>query len=378
MRARPDAIALAPRARELLERVGDARARAARDGEPWVGDFARAQLGGSRFAHFFILACGGVLVALLHSFAQWGWTPSDGLTSTLLGAGIAGLLVAAYVSLYGEPFILRVLGIALYMPLLGWLLANGATDPVSHAQRMGLFLLFPLVSATLTIRFSGVMVVGAASAGFLAFHLQDHPESVGWLPWVQWALAMIFGGVLRHFRLRLALHSHVRRMELQTRVRTDPLTGLYNRNGWNELAPRIATEGAERGHGAWVLFFDVDRFKLINDAYGHDAGDKVLQQLADLISQLSPRRSTVARMGGEEFVAIIASGDPTAATAFAEHVRAGFEQACKSRGITVSAGVARMRPGETLAHTMKRADQALYRAKGAGRNRVEVAPDQPV
>lgn len=345
--------------------------------EPRLAEFSRAQLSGSRFAHFFILCCGGLLVALLHAFSQWGWLTGDELSDTIVGAGVAGLLVAAYASLYGEPFTVRFAGIALYMPALGLLLATQPQDPGAHAQRLSLYLLFPLVSATLTIRWSGLLAIGAASAGFLAYHLQAHPHAHAVLLWLQWALAMVFGGVLRHFRLRLAMHSHLRRMELQSRVRTDPLTGLHNRLGWNDLAPGIAAEVAKRGRAVSVLFFDVDRFKLVNDVYGHDIGDQVLQQLSGLINRLRPARSVAARLGGEEFVVILASPDPDVAETFAQNVRAAFQELEKSRGITVSVGVARMIPGETLGQAMKRSDQALYRAKTAGRNQVAVDGAHP-
>lgn len=340
--------------------------------EPRLAEFARAQLSGSRFAHFFILCCGGLVVALLHVFSQWGWLAGNDMSDTVTGAGIAGLLVAAYASLYGEPFVVRLVGIGLYMPALGLLLATPAQDAAEHAQRLSLYLLFPLVSATLTVRWSGLLAIGVASAGFLAYHLEAHPHGYALLWWLQWGLAMVFGGVLRHFRLRLAMHSHLRRMELQSRVRTDPLTGLYNRLGWNELAPGIAAEATERGRAVSVLFFDVDRFKLVNDLYGHDTGDQVLQQLSALINRLRPVRSVAARLGGEEFVAILASTDPDAAPTLAHNVRSAFEALEKSRGITVSVGVARLLPGEKLAQAMKRSDQALYRAKQAGRNQVVV------
>ena len=125
-----------PLARLLAHRrfVGSTPAKAGF--EPRLAEFARAQLSGSRFAHFFILCCGGMLVALLHACSQWGWLPAADLSDTVVGAGIAGLLVAAYVSLYGEPFVVRFAGIALYMPALGLLLATQAQDPAAHAQRL--------------------------------------------------------------------------------------------------------------------------------------------------------------------------------------------------------------------------------------------------
>lgn len=344
--------------------------------ERTLTDFVRAQLTGSRFAHFFILACGGVLVGALHALAHAGWINAAGPGETVIGAGIAGLFVAAYVSLYGEHLLVRVAGVSLYMPALGLLLVAGAApdDAASHSERLSLFLLFPLVSATLTVHGVALVAVAISSGAFLLHHFDAHPQAHSLLLWVQWGLAITFGAVLRHFRLRLAMHSHLRRVELQSRVRTDALTGLNNRTGWNELAPGVLTEARRRGRPACVLFFDVDRFKLVNDAYGHDMGDRVLQQLANLIVQLRPARSVVARMGGEEFVAITAPGTLDESIAYAQRVRGQFSQLERSRGVTVSIGVAQVKPGESLSDAMKRADRALYRAKDEGRNRVEIAP----
>lgn len=356
--------------RWLLGRGSHLSAAAARQ---HIDAFTRSQLTGSRFAHFLILVCGGALVCLLHAFEHWGWVAGGGLPDVVLGAGVAGLLLAAYASLYGEPFPVRVAGILVYMPLLGFLVASAAPDPVSHAERLSLFLLFPLISITLTIRVLGVVAIALASGSFLAYHAHAHPHAASVLLWLQWSLAVVFGAVLRHFRMRLAMHSHLRRIELQTRVRTDSLTGLHNRNGWNELAPGIIAEGVKRGRPVFVLFFDVDRFKLVNDVYGHAAGDDVLQRLAALMSRLRPVRSIAARLGGEEFVVITAANDPEEVTAFAQNVRAGFADLESSRGITVSVGIARIRDGESLGGVMKRADQALYRAKQEGRNRINWA-----
>lgn len=342
------------------------------DDERTLAEFARRQLSGSRFAHFFILACGGMLVGVLHALADWGWLPASGLSDTLVGAGIAALLVMAYVSLYGEPFVLRLVGISLYMPALGLLLAAGTVDPASHAERLSLFLFFPLVSATLTIQGIGVVGIAVASGLFLAYHAHSHVHVTSIVLWLQWVLAIVFGAVLRHFRLRLAMHSHLRRVELQSRVRTDPLTGLNNRLGWNELAPALLEDARSRGLVLCVLFFDVDRFKLVNDVYGHDAGDEVLQRLGRLIQRLRPPRSVVARLGGEEFVAITAGPTADAARQFAENVRSQFADLERPRDITVSIGVACVASGEKLSETMKRSDRALYRAKDGGRNRVEI------
>lgn len=340
-----------------------------------TGAFARAQLTGSRFAHFLVLACGGMLVALLHALEQWGLVTPGGMPETLVGAGIATLLMAAYLSLYGELFVVRIIGILIYMPLLGFLLASAATEPVAHAERISLFLLFPLISITLTIRFAGVVAIALATGTFLAYHATAHPHATPELLWLHWALAVAFGAVLRHFRMRLAMHSHLHRLELQTRVRTDPLTGLHNRNGWNELAPHVLSEGARRNRAVFVLFLDIDRFKLVNDVYGHAAGDDVLKALSGLLTRMRPVRAVVARLGGEEFVVVASVPTAGEVAEFAERIRVGFADLEARRGITVSIGIAQMRAGETLGTVMKRADEGLYMAKQGGRNRVSWAPE---
>lgn len=337
--------------------------------------FARAQLTGSRFAHFLVLVCGGVLVALLHVLEQWGLVTPGGMPEILVGAGITTLLMAAYLSLYGELFVVRIFGILIYMPLLGFLLASAATEPVAHAERISLFLLFPLISITLTIRLAGVVAIALATAAFLAYHASQHLKATPELLWLHAGLVVVFGAVLRHFRMRLAMHSHLHRMELQTRVRTDPLTGLHNRSGWNELAPSVLSEGARRCRLVFVLFLDIDRFKLVNDVYGHAAGDEVLKALSGLLMRLSPARSVAARLGGEEFVVVVPVSTATEVAEFAERIRGRFADLEAKRGITVSIGIAKLRAGETLGTAMKRADEALYMAKQGGRNRVAWAPD---
>lgn len=340
-----------------------------------TGAFARAQLTGSRLAHFLVLVCGGALVALLHMLEQWGLITPRGMPEILVGAGITTLLMAAYLSLYGEHFVVRIFGILVYMPLLGFLLASAATEPVAYAERISLFLLFPLISITLTIRLAGVVAIALATGTFLAYHASAHHLPAPELLWLHAGLAVVFGAVLRHFRMRLAMHSHLHRLELQTRVRTDPLTGLHNRSGWNELAPQILSEANRRNRLVFVLFLDIDRFKLVNDFYGHAAGDDVLKALSGLLTRIRPVRSVAARLGGEEFV--IAASIPTAGeiAEFAERIRARFADLEAKRGITVSIGVAQLRAGETLGTVMKRADEALYVAKQGGRNRVAWAPE---
>ncbi|RZJ15573.1 MAG: GGDEF domain-containing protein [Acidovorax sp.] len=173
-------------------------------------------------------------------------------------------------------------------------------------------------------------------------------------------------------RLRtLELEAANRALDLQ--ARTDVLTGLLNRRGF-ETQMAFALALARRGARPLSLItVDVDHFKRVNDTFGHEAGDEVLRRLARTLEIRLRNSDVVARLGGEEFVALLPDTDLTGARAIAESlVVAMAEQQDPVVGqITVSAGVASVRgPEDTSASVLRRADAALYEAKGQGRNRV--------
>lgn len=156
----------------------------------------------------------------------------------------------------------------------------------------------------------------------------------------------------------------------------DPLTGLPNRAAWIE---RLELEVARRQrYGGQLLLavLDIDHFKRINDGYGHLAGDRVLKIIAGELSKRLRKTDFIARFGGEEFVLLIPATPLAGGVQLLETLRAAIE-ACPFHfkgepvTITLSAGIAEFRDGETPEAAFERADQALYRAKGAGRNRIE-------
>jgi two-component system, cell cycle response regulator len=129
-----------------------------------------------------------------------------------------------------------------------------------------------------------------------------------------------------------------------------------------------------------LMILDMDHFKNINDTYGHDVGDKVLKQLADIIIQASRSTDLAARFGGEEFVILMPETDPQAALGAASRMREVVEAADFKTGTektikcTISIGVADLHPeGDSAESLLKRADEALYSAKHSGRNTVKVA-----
>jgi diguanylate cyclase (GGDEF)-like protein len=146
----------------------------------------------------------------------------------------------------------------------------------------------------------------------------------------------------------------------------DTTTGLRNRRGFDrELA--VVISAVQRGHGPLsVAFLDLDHFKVINDTAGHGAGDRRLRAVADAWVPLLPEGAVLARQGGDEFAILFPGLDLTEAASAAEAMRAAIAGA----GHTCSGGVAEWEAGVTGSTLMSRADIALYRAKGGGRNRV--------
>ena len=164
--------------------------------------------------------------------------------------------------------------------------------------------------------------------------------------------------------------------EQRQKALIDPLTGLPNRAAWSERLEHEESRWREGGGELLLAMLDLDHFKSINDSYGHQAGDKVLKIIAgELRKRLRPH-DFIARFGGEEFVLLMPGTSLKDGIGLMERLRAAIE-ACPFHfkgqrvTITVSSGVAAFRSAEQSAVVLKRADQALYRAKSAGRNQVQ-------
>ena len=160
--------------------------------------------------------------------------------------------------------------------------------------------------------------------------------------------------------------------------RTDPLTGLLNRRGMMERFEAEQVRAERNGEPLAVIIADVDHFKAINDRYGHEVGDLVLQSIAASLRTSLRGYDACARWGGEEFLLLLPGSDLEAALSvarklrelLAEH-RLDLEQ--EAPDISVSMGVAMYEPSATLSRLILKADAALYRAKALGRDRVEIA-----
>jgi len=162
---------------------------------------------------------------------------------------------------------------------------------------------------------------------------------------------------------------------------TDPLTGLHNRRYLDNHLSVLFKRSVNRGRPLSVLITDIDRFKLVNDVYGHDAGDQVLREFAARVRATVRGADLACRYGGEEFVVVMPDTSADVAAAVAERLRTAVESAPftlrgtgQALDITASFGISsRMQSCETPEDLVKQADLALYAAKNGGRNRVVAA-----
>ncbi len=165
----------------------------------------------------------------------------------------------------------------------------------------------------------------------------------------------------------------IKNRELHIAAKTDRLTQLYNRHHLDAVIDAELKRFERMGTCFSILLADCDKFKSVNDTFGHQAGDLVLIDIAHLMGGAARAIDTVGRWGGEEFLAILPGTDLAGAVEVAEKLRAAIA-AHQFAGVghkTASFGVAEIRPGDSIRALVARADAALYRAKKNGRNRVE-------
>jgi diguanylate cyclase (GGDEF)-like protein len=176
------------------------------------------------------------------------------------------------------------------------------------------------------------------------------------------------------------------RRTLEEQARTDHLSGLPNRRAFFERAGEVFARADRSGEPVTAMMVDIDRFKAINDAYGHEAGDRVLRAvgraLQDAVLGLSQASEAIfARIGGEEFAVLIAGVGPDAVMGLAESLcQQARDLVCLADGtrmaVTVSIGIAMRNPGEDIDATLRAADKAVYAAKRAGRDGWRVSARQ--
>lgn len=177
-------------------------------------------------------------------------------------------------------------------------------------------------------------------------------------------------------------------MQLKVEARTDSLTGLTNRRAMEAAASAELKRARRIGAETSVMILDIDNFKSVNDRFGHDVGDQVIVTVARAIQAIIRETDTLARWGGEEFLAMLPSTSRADATALAERIRLavaaaplpveGAGQVTVSIGVSSSDDAVEDLTNSRWMHMLRAADTALYRAKQGGRNRVCAAQPEPI
>lgn len=199
----------------------------------------------------------------------------------------------------------------------------------------------------------------------------DFGGSLFWLA-LQYSLA-VFGVALALTLLLVVVHDKL--LVLKNETTLDPLTKMQNRRGFDEQADAFVKSGQ---HGLFsVVLLDVDHFKSINDTFGHACGDDVLRKIGVILKDSISDNDICARIGGEEFIVLMPGYSLIEAQERAEQIRgliadSHFTMMSEKRKVTVSIGVASALTNESLNSLIGRADRSLYRAKNAGRNRVDI------
>lgn len=229
------------------------------------------------------------------------------------------------------------------------------------------------------VAFIGLLLLAVASfamvmvrIGCFVINEADCVDRVGGIVLAIMPATITGVGLFTIFLLTADLADQTRRL-----AATDALTGLLNRRGFEEAAASLLRAAQASGRVATLALVDIDHFKSVNDSFGHQTGDRVIARFGRLLAAQTGRRDLLARMGGEEFAILMADTDITAAACAAEVMREeigktvfGLED---GRAITASFGLAELLPEvNQLSSLLSRADQALYRAKAAGRDRVMI------
>jgi diguanylate cyclase (GGDEF)-like protein len=213
------------------------------------------------------------------------------------------------------------------------------------------------------------------------------PEGVNFnIEYIQWVVlaivlmtVSIIGGYISHLRHNLGIikSQQAKYIEIikEMAIR-DELTGLFNRRYIMELLENEKNRSSRGGELFCLAMLDIDHFKNVNDNHGHQAGDEVLRGVAILMKDTMRNSEFCGRYGGEEFLILLTQTDIKGALLFAERVRTNIENARfpeigEDFKVTVSIGLSEYRISEDVEATISRSDEALYRAKNGGRNRVE-------
>ena len=343
----------------------------------------------TRKDHYLILSAVGaglVMVALLLMSLRDGRYVVGTLIVpfTLMHAG-TGFFYAGARRFLGKPYVMPALVVGAFsvlvtnasmlMGLLGltYILHNVTIGAVlllcayEYAGARGELRSVTLANAALYALVGASFCIPAVPT-ILAGNMVAYPPAASVLDTINAIMAIV--GMTGIGALTLTLHFARMARQQHTQANTDPLTGVLNRRA---LFERFAESAVMPG--VPVLALDLDHFKLVNDKFGHAHGDRTLQRFTEVLQHSVGERGIVARIGGEEFCAILPGRTKPEAQTIAESICTAFAGLAISRGdgdavATVSVGLATGGEDEPFASVLSRADAALYRAKRAGRNTV--------
>jgi diguanylate cyclase (GGDEF)-like protein len=366
------------------------RARpAARFAPAMEADYVRSFLRDNRTLVRLSCTLAVLLIALRGLEALIGTTGGQSSAAAFLVVGAASLALVWLA--WSRNFERHYLPWAkVLIPARNCVIAAQLVRVVAHGQS-DVLLLLPLLligpfyfmglqyrTALLIVSLTGACMAATAAAVHLPGTIAFHGGAFGLVAVATFAVAA------------LQIEKRSRRAFLESRLvaelaQHDVLTWTKNRRVFDEYLPRLWRQGAEDGRTLAILLIDVDHFKLYNDRYGHQAGDAALRQVAQAIQSCVRRPlDLVARYGGEEFTAILYDTDGRRASSTAERIRRAVEELLiEHRGsrvssvLTISVGVAVIEPDarRSPSGALQLADEALYRAKSHGRNRLEVMDD---
>lgn len=192
------------------------------------------------------------------------------------------------------------------------------------------------------------------------------------LRWLNITVVFVMFGYTGRYYVQRVAEAEARLRELAT---TDAMSGLWNRRHFQALAEGELQRARRQGSALAVVLADIDHFKLVNDRYGHDAGDRVIRHVSQSMREQLRAGDLIGRWGGEEFILLLPGCDPAGAARLCERMRQHVAQSpCDVGGqhipVTVSFGVIPLPADEPFEEAVRRADSALYRAKNAGRDQV--------
>ncbi|MBL5979936.1 GGDEF domain-containing protein [Comamonas sp. NyZ500] len=341
-------------------------------------------------AGFAIIAVGSVLALLRSSgYVLFGiWFPNGLLIAAhwLFLAGVAGF---TRTRLPRTWWLLAVVWLAmLFLP-------DGPWWSKTMLGIQSLMIAVITLRAGLLLRPHGAALsVGAAQLRFVLlahglFYLAKAGSAVAPDAFVNLAsfrgaviLVSLVEGVMAIMLLAMSMtgtERHRREERIAQIAARDPLTALDNRRALYLRAPELLRQASPASPGA-LLLIDIDHFKQVNDLHGHDAGDRLLVTLSDLIRGLLPHGAQAARLGGDEFVILLRSVSGAVAQELGQNLRESFAQQARAmfatpEPVSLSIGATLFDQPETeLSHWLKRADEALYASKRKGRDRMELAP----